>query len=473
MIRTRFAPSPTGYLHIGGARTALFNFLFAKHHGGKFILRIEDTDKARSTQASTDAIVDGMKWLQLDWDEGPFFQSQRTALYQEKAKQLLANNLAYYCDCSPEMLEQKRAHAMQTGQKPMYDGTCRQRQLTAGVDRVVRFKAPTSGSTVVHDLIKGDVTFNNAELDDMVLLRADGSPTYNFVVVVDDIDMRLTHIIRGDDHLNNTPKQILLYQALGATLPAFAHLPLILGSDKSRLSKRHGATALHHYQEAGYLPAAMLNFLARLGWSHGDEEIFSMTQLIEKFTLENVGKSAGVFNAEKLLWLNHHYLRQLTPVDLTEQLKPFIIKAYGAAAAAQLQQSEWQMLQNELSERCKTLEEYIAPSAFYFQQQIPLDPALLQQHVQADTLAATQSLIAAIEKSTRYDAAQLEVIFKTVLEQHQLKMKALAQVVRLALTGTLVSPGIYNLLMIVGKARSLARLKQLCQQGQLTAKGTT
>ncbi len=305
-VRTRFAPSPTGYLHIGGARTALFNYLFARHYGGKLILRIEDTDRERSTPEAIQAILDAMKWLELDYDEGPFYQTERYPLYKDKIHELLAKGKAYPCTCTPAELDAKRQLAQKEKRKPAYDGTCRPPEgvipsLPADKSYVVRFRSPAEGSTVVRDLIKGDVVFDNRELDDLIIARSDGTPTYNFCVVVDDIDMEITHIIRGDDHLSNTPRQIQLYQALGHELPQFAHVPLILGTDKARLSKRHGATSVTAYRDMGYFPEAVVNYLVRLAWSYGDQEIFSREELIEKFTLENVGKSAGVFNPEKFL----------------------------------------------------------------------------------------------------------------------------------------------------------------------------
>ncbi|RMG90513.1 MAG: glutamate--tRNA ligase, partial [Candidatus Dadabacteria bacterium] len=298
-VRTRFAPSPTGYLHVGGARTALFNFLYARHHGGTFVLRIEDTDRERSTEESTRAILDSMQWLGLEWDEGPYFQSQRTELYLEHVEKLLREGKAYRCDCPPEVVEAKRQKALAEGRKPKYDGTCRARtDVDPSKPHVVRFKAPQGGTTTVPDLLRGEVTYDNEELDDLVILRTDGSPTYNFVVVVDDALMGITHVIRGDDHLNNTPRQIQLYHALGYPLPKFAHVPMILGPDKKRLSKRHGATSVEAYREAGFLPEALVNFLARLGWSHGDQEIFSLQELIELFDLDGVGRSASIFNED-------------------------------------------------------------------------------------------------------------------------------------------------------------------------------
>ncbi|PIV66369.1 MAG: glutamate--tRNA ligase, partial [Nitrospirae bacterium CG01_land_8_20_14_3_00_44_22] len=311
MIRVRFAPSPTGHLHIGGARTALFNYLFARHNNGKFILRIEDTDRTRSTEEYIEAIIEGMKWLKLEWDEGPFRQTDRFDVYRSYVDKLLREDKAYYCCCSPEELEQRRKEALAQGKPQKYDGRCR--NLTKIQDSrfkiqeknpAIRFKMPQEGQTVVNDMIRGQVTFKNDQLDDLIIMRSDGTPTYNFTVVVDDVDMKITHIIRGDDHLNNTPKQLHIYKALGYEIPLFAHLPMILGADKARLSKRHGATSVMAYKEMGYLPDALVNYLVRLGWSYGDQEVFTREELIKHFSFENIGKSSAVFNPEKLIWLN-------------------------------------------------------------------------------------------------------------------------------------------------------------------------
>ena len=324
-IRLRFAPSPTGFLHIGGARTALFNWLLARKEKGKFILRIEDTDVARSTKESVDAILEGMTWLGLDWDEGPFYQSDNFPLYREYVEKLLAAGKAYKCYCTPEELDRKRELAISEGRKPKYDGTCRDlKEDRPGAPFVVRFRAPLEGTTAFDDLIKGRISFQNEELDDLIIQRTDGTPTYNFTVVIDDVSMGITTVIRGDDHVNNTPRQILLYEALGSPVPKFAHVPMILGADKSRLSKRHGATSVMAYRDMGFLPEAMVNYLVRLGWSHGDEEIFTLDELIDKFTIEAVGRSAGVFNPEKLLWLNAHYIKTGDPERLAGLLLPFL-----------------------------------------------------------------------------------------------------------------------------------------------------
>ncbi|MEK7210191.1 MAG: glutamate--tRNA ligase, partial [Candidatus Binatota bacterium] len=380
-VRTRFAPSPTGYLHIGGARTALFNYLFARHHGGKFILRIEDTDRERSTPEAIEAILQALKWLKLDWDEGPFFSTERFPLYKQRIQTLLEKGKAYPCVCTPGELEAKRQAALKDKRKPVYDGTCRPKgnsqpsaisaQLSAKeMPYVIRFLAPKSGSTVVEDKVKGGVVFENSELDDLILARSDGTPTYNFCVVVDDIDMAITHIIRGDDHLANTPRQILLYEALGHPPPQFAHVPLILGLDKARLSKRHGATSVMAYQDMGYFPEALVNYLVRLGWSHGDQEIFSPEELIEKFALEEVGSSAGVFNPEKLLWLNFHYLKSRPLSQLADEVIPFI----EAKGYPRPRDRGWlEKMLATLRERAKTLTELVDLAHFYLTDEISLE----------------------------------------------------------------------------------------------------
>ncbi len=323
-IITRFPPSPTGYLHVGGARTALFNWLYARHMNGRFVLRIEDTDTRRSTQASVDAIFDALQWLNIDWDEGPYFQTQRFDIYKEYLKKLIDSDHAYYCTCSPDQIDVMRQQAMASGQKPRYDGTCREKGLKKKDDAVVRFKSPLTGTTVVEDVIKGNIVFQNDELDDFVICRSDGTPTYNFVVVVDDITMNINTIIRGDDHVMNTPKQILLYRALQAPLPTFGHVPMVLGSDRSRLSKRHGAMSVTEYRDQGFLPDALVNYLVRLGWSHGDQEFFTRDELIRVFDLKNIGRSAGVFDPDKLLALNAEHIKATAPVNLAAPLAPFL-----------------------------------------------------------------------------------------------------------------------------------------------------
>ncbi|MGD9020023.1 MAG: glutamate--tRNA ligase, partial [Desulfuromonadales bacterium] len=361
-LRVRFAPSPTGYLHIGGARTALFNYLLARKEGGTFVLRIEDTDVERSTQESVDAILQAMDWLGLAYDEGPFYQSERYDLYKSKVAELLDKGLAYKCYCSAEELEAKRQVALQSGGKPRYDGTCRNRTDQPEGPFVVRFKTPLDGTTSFSDRIKGAISVENSELDDLIIQRTDGNPTYNFVVVVDDADMAISLVIRGDDHVNNTVRQIPMYRALGYEVPDFAHVPMILGADKKRLSKRHGATSVMAYREMGYLPEAMVNYLVRLGWSFGDEEIFSMDDLIEKFSLENVGRSAGVFNPDKLLWLNEHYIKTGDPVRLGG-LVAEILAGQGVDVTSG---PDMTSVVKTLQDRAKTLVEMADGAKFYF-----------------------------------------------------------------------------------------------------------
>jgi glutamyl-tRNA synthetase len=454
--RTRFAPSPSGYLHIGGARTALFNYLFARRHGGAFVLRIEDTDRERSTDESIAAILTSLEWLGIHWDEGPFYQSRRTALYVAEAERLLAAGKAYPCYCSSEALEAKRQAALAAGRSPVYDGTCRDRPPRGGdAPHTVRFRGPKAGETVVDDLVKGRVVFQNAELDDLIILRTDGSPTYNFCVVVDDVAMEVTHVIRGDDHLTNTPRQILLYRALGHELPAFAHVPLILGGDRTRLSKRHGAMAVTAYRDMGILPDALVNFLVRLGWSHGDQEIFSRAELVEKFNLESIGKAAGVFNPEKLLWLNGHYLRALAPAELAHAARPFVERA-GLSVPGD---EAWlARALATLRERVKTLVELVEGARFYLTDEVALDPAAAAKHLTREIAPALAALRAALAGLSSWTPETISGAFDRVLAAHGLKLGKLAQPVRVAVTGGTVSPGIFEVLDVLGRERTLARL---------------
>jgi len=461
-VRTRFAPSPTGYLHIGGARTALFNFLFARHHGGKFILRIEDTDRERSTPEAIQAILDAMKWLELDYDEGPFFQTDRYPLYQQRVQELLAMGKAYPCTCSAADLDAKRQAAMKEKRKPSYDGTCRPPEgviaaLPADKPYTIRFRTPREGSTVVKDLIKGDVVFENRELDDLIIARTGGTPTYNFCVVIDDIDMAITHIIRGDDHLSNTPRQIHFYQALGSPLPQFAHVPLILGTDKARLSKRHGATSVMAYRDMGYFPEAVVNYLVRLAWSHGDQEIFTRQELIDLFALDNVGKAAGVFNPEKFLWVNFHYLKSKPLAQLAQDVIPYIeAKGYSSP-----QNHRWlEKMIATLRERAKTLVELVEMARYYLDDQINYDEKAAAKFLTpaaADNMTILAAKLAALEEFTEIN---IERAFASTLEERGLKMGDLAQPVRVALTGSTVSPGIHDVIAVLGKDRSVARLNQ-------------
>lgn len=455
-VITRFPPSPTGYLHIGGARTALFNWLFARHHGGKFILRIEDTDQVRSTEESIKAILDAMEWLNLEWDEGPYYQTQRLEIYKDYLKRLIDTGHAYYCDCSPEDLEARRQAALASGRKPKYDGLCRDRGLGPGPNRVIRFRCPDVGTTVLNDLIKGPIFFENAELDDLVLERSDGIPTYNFAVVIDDITMGITHVIRGDDHVNNTPRQILLYQALGVRLPYFAHVPMILGEDRARLSKRHGATSVMAYKEMGYLPEALINYLVRLGWSHGDQEIFTREELIEKFSLESVGKAPSVFNPEKFLWLNAHYIKEKKPEDLVPMLEPFLKslnypekpKPYLAKAIRTLQP------------RSRTLVEMAEAMRPYMVDEVEYDPAAAEKFLSASMRQPFEKLIATLDQLNDFNEQNLEKAFKGIVEEMGIKLGKVAQPVRVALTGGTVSPGLFEVIDVLGKENVLRRMRK-------------
>ena len=467
-VRTRFAPSPTGYLHIGGARTALFNFLFARHHGGKFILRIEDTDRERSTPEAIQAILDAMKWLELDYDEGPFYQTERYPLYQQKVRELLAMGKAYPCTCTAAELDAKRQAAIKEKRKPSYDGTCRPAQgiipaLPADKPYTVRFRTPRDGTTVVKDLIKGDVVFENRELDDLIIARTDGTPTYNFCVVVDDIDMAISHIIRGDDHLSNTPRQIHFYQALDSPLPEFAHVPLILGSDKARLSKRHGATSVTAYRDMGYFAEAVVNYLVRLAWSHGDQEIFTRQELVDMFSLEHVGKAAGVFNPEKFLWVNFHYLKTKPLSQLAEEIVPYIqAKGYPVP-----QDRQWlERMIATLRERAKTLVELVEMAHYYLDDQIVYDEKAAAKFLTAAAAHSMSSLAGKLMALSEFTEANIEHVFASTLEEHNLKMGELAQPVRVALTGSTVSPGIHDVIAVLGKDRSIARLKQAVERAK-------
>ena len=465
-VRTRFAPSPTGYLHIGGARTALFSYLFARHHRGQFILRIEDTDRQRSTPEAIDAIIQAMEWLQLDYDEGPFYQTQRLPLYQKRVQQLLAQGNAYPCVCTPDQLDAKRQIAQKEKRKPIYDGTCRPPEgavatLPADQSYTVRFRSPREGTTVVADAVKGAVSFDNRELDDLIIARSDGTPTYNFCVVVDDIEMAITHIIRGDDHLANTPRQIQLYHALGHQTPQFAHLPLILGTDKARLSKRHGATSVMAYRDMGYFPEAVLNYLVRLGWSHGDQEIFSRDELIEKFSLESVGKSAGIFNPEKFLWVNSHYLRELPLARLAEDIVPYIAaKGYPVP-----QDKSWlERMIETLRERSKTLVELVDAAGFYLMDDISIDETAARKFLTAEIRGPLGKLMDKLAGLDEFTEANIEQVFSAVLQELGLSMGKLAQPVRVALTGSTVSPGIHEVIAVLGKERTIKRLRSALQR---------
>src|SRR6184192_556931 len=462
-VRTRFAPSPSGYLHIGGARTALFNYLFARHHGGRFVLRIEDTDAERSTPESIQAILDALAWLHLDWDEGPIHQSARLDLYRARAETLLASGRAYRCWCTAEELDARRRAALAAGRRPAYDRTCRDLAAPpAGrTASVLRFRTPLEGETVVDDEVKGRVVFQNVDLDDFVIVRSDGAPLFIFCGVVDDAEMAITHIIRGDDHLANTPRQILLYQALGDTPPQFAHVPLILGLDKARLSKRHGATTVTAYRDMGYLPEAILNYLVRLGWSHGDQELFSREELIEKFSLKSVGKSAGVFNPEKFLWVNFHYLKTRPLSQLAEEIVPYIVaKGYRAP-----QDKSWlERMIKTLQERSRTLVELVDSAHFYLTDDIAIDEKAAKKFLTPEVSQPLSKLIERLSALDEFSEANIESAFSGVLEEFGLSMGNLAQPVRVALTGSTVSPGIHEVIAVLGKERTIRRLQSALKQ---------
>jgi glutamyl-tRNA synthetase len=458
-IKVRFAPSPTGFLHIGGVRTALFNWLFARHHGGKFVLRIEDTDHERSTEESITEILESMKWLGLDWDEGPYRQTERQEIYSQKVDQLFKEGKAYPCYCTPEELDRKRNEAQKKGLKPKYDGTCRERtDQPEGAPSVIRFKAPLEGSVVVEDLLRGKVVFDVSELDDLIIQRTDGSPTYNFVVVVDDADMEITHVIRGDDHLSNTPRQCLLYDALNFARPKFAHISMILGQDKARLSKRHGATSALVYRDMGYLPSAMINYLARLGWSHGDQEIFSREEMIQHFSFDSVNTSAAVFDPDKLSWLNEHYIKTTLPEELAKHLEPFLIRA-GLLEEGHDNFSGIEKVIPSLNQRAKTLQEMAEKSAFFFKKEVAFDEKAKSKFLNAAARPLLEKAIAGISQLENFSAEELETLFKNIVEEVGTKLGKLAQPVRVALTGTTVSPGIYDVILLLGKEETLARLK--------------
>ncbi|HLW25456.1 MAG TPA: glutamate--tRNA ligase [Steroidobacteraceae bacterium] len=456
-IRTRFAPSPTGFLHIGGLRTALFCWLYARGRAGRYVLRIEDTDLERSTPEAIQQILDGLAWAGLAHDEGPFYQTQRFDRYREVLDELLAQGRAYRCYCTKEELEQMRNEQIARGQKPRYDGRCRERSAPReGIPPVVRFKNPTEGSVVVNDVVHGPVEFQNRELDDLIIARSDGSPTYNFCVVVDDMDMRITHVIRGDDHLNNTPRQMNMLTALGYTPPVYAHLPMILGPDGTKLSKRHGAVSVLQYRDDGFLPEALLNYLVRLGWSHGDQEVFSIEEMIRLFDIADVNKSAAAFDPEKLAWLNQQHLMRV-PLErliapLREQLAHLSIDAADDAqlmAIAAVQR-----------ERAKTLKEMAANSLFFFRAPERYEAKATRKHVTAEVLRALEALIEDLRAVSDWSAPTLHALLHAQCERHALSLGKIAQPLRLAVSGGTVSPPIDATLAILGKVETLRRVER-------------
>jgi len=454
-IKTRFAPSPTGYLHIGGARTALFSWLYARRHGGRFVLRIEDTDRERSTTESVNAILEGMTWLGLEYDEGPFFQTERFDRYREVIRKLLDQGDAYYCYCSKEELEAMRNEQMAKRLKPRYDGRCRHREAPReGVQPVIRFRNPTEGAVVVDDMVRGKVVFNNSELDDLVIARGDGTPTYNLTVVVDDMEMGIDYVIRGDDHLNNTPRQINIMQALGYTPPRYAHVPMILGEDGKRLSKRHGAVSVMEYRERGFLPEALLNYLVRLGWSHSDQEIFSLDEMIALFDITEINHSASVFNPDKLLWLNQQYLMRDDPkriahllsyhlgrLDIDPATGPDLIEVVRAQ-----------------QERAKTLVEMAEISTFFYREFEDYDEKSAKKHLRHVAELPLRRLAEVLRELSVWEREPLHAAVQSVAEELELNMGKVAQPLRVALAGRAASPGIDVTLHLVGREATLQRI---------------
>lgn len=455
-VRTRFAPSPTGFLHVGGARTALFCWLFARRHGGVFILRIEDTDRERSTQASVDAILESMDWLSLDYDEGPFYQTQRFDRYGEYVQRLLDENKAYHCYCTPQELDAMRAEQRAKGLKPRYDGRCRARTgpPPTGIDPVVRFKNPVGGNVVIEDLIKGRIVISNDELDDLIIARPDGTPTYNFTVVIDDLEMAITHVIRGDDHVNNTPRQINIFEALGAKPPQFAHVPMILGPDGQRLSKRHGAVGVMQFRDDGYLPDALINYLVRLGWSHGDQEIFSRQELCELFELSDVNRAASVFDMDKLNWLNQHYIKSADTDLLAGLLEEQLVKIGVDIAGG----PDLSVLVDVQRDRAKTMAEMADKSLFAYGDIEEYAEKAAQKHLKP---AAVEGLKAARNRLADVDPWESEAIHEAIVSTAEavgIKLGKLAQPLRVAVTGSDMSPSIDATLLLVGRDRTLARI---------------
>ncbi len=455
-VRTRFAPSPTGYLHIGGARTALFSWLYARRHGGTFVLRIEDTDLERSTPESVQAILDGMAWLGLDYDEGPFYQTQRFDRYREVIQQLLDEGKAYKCFCSRERLDALRAEQMEQKIKPRYDGCCRNGVEAPGEDApyVIRFLNPPDGEVVVDDLIRGRVTFSNDELDDLIIARSDGSPTYNLTVVVDDSEMNITHVIRGDDHLNNTPRQINIIRALGLEPPIYAHVPMILGSDGKRLSKRHGAVSVLQYREEGYLPEALMNYLVRLGWSHGDQEIFSREAMIELFDITDVNRAASVFNPDKLAWLNQQYIMQAG----VERLAPLLAEQLEKRGIDVSQGPDILDVTHAQHERAKTLDEMAEISEFIYRDFDDFDPQAAKKHLRPVAIEPMEKVRAALEALNDWAPEALHGVVQDVSDALEVKMGKVAQPLRVAVVGRAASPGIDVTLHLVGREACLRRI---------------
>lgn len=460
-VVTRFAPSPTGYLHVGGVRTALFSWLFARHNNGKFILRIEDTDRERSTQESVNAILEGMEWIGLNYDEGPYYQTKRFNRYLEVADLLLKKGLAYKCYCSKERLTNLREEQLQNKQKPRYDGFCRDREPEdPNAPFVLRFKNPETGFVEFKDEVYGEIKVSNQELDDLIIVRSDNTPTYNFTVVIDDMDMGITHVIRGDDHINNTPRQINMFNALGAQVPIFAHLPMILGSDGKRLSKRHGAVSVLEFKELGILPEALLNYLARLGWAYKDQEIFSIEELIKFFDLKNVSRAAASFNHEKLLWLNQHYQKFLDPKKVAQALKYHFekqgINTDSGPALEDLVQIQ--------AERCKTLKEICEKSTYFFEDNIQYDEKAVEKHINADSEELLAELYKEFKNLEKWDHNNLQTCINNITAKFNVGMGKVAQPLRVVVTGGTQSPSIDKTLELIGKDKVLLRISSFLEK---------
>ena len=459
-VKTRFAPSPTGHLHIGGARTALFSWLYARHNGGSFVLRIEDTDRERSTTESVNAILEGMTWLGLEYDEGPFYQTDRMDRYCEIIDQLIEEDKAYRCYCSKERLDDLRQQQMDNKQKPRYDGHCLKHEPANpdGQPYVIRFKNPQSGQVIVNDLVKGRVVFNNNELDDLILARSDGSPTYNLTVVIDDMDMGIDHVIRGDDHLNNTPRQINILTALGATPPVYAHLPMILGDDGKRMSKRHGATSVMQYRNEGFLPEAVLNYLVRLGWSHGDQEVFNVDEMIQLFEAKDINKAASTFNAEKLLWLNQEYIKNSEPEHIARQLSWHI----GQSDFDLSEGPDLIAVIKTQQERARTLVEMTDNIKFFYQEFENYDANAAKKHLKVGVLEPLKTTVEGFE-AIDWTAESIQSVIDIVLQQHKLNLPKLAQPIRVAIAGKAATPAIDITLELLGREKTLSRLKKAIQ----------
>ncbi len=455
MVVTRFPPSPTGHLHLGGARTALFNWLFARHNKGKFVLRFEDTDRERSKKEYVDSILEALKWLGLNWDEGPYFQSERLGIYKKYAQKLFEEGKAYYCECSKEILEKKKKEMMKKGLKPKYDGTCRDKNLGPGEGRALRLKVPEIGEVVFEDLLRGKIVFPAEEIDDFIIVRSDGTPTYHFAVVIDDITMGITHVIRGDDHISNTPKQLLIYKALGVEPPKFAHIPMVLGSDGARLSKRHGAKSISEYKEAGFLPNALINYLARLGWGYGDQEYFTVEELIEKFDLKNVNLSPARFDQDKLLAINVYWIKNSESSYLLEHLKPFL-KNYDLN---KFSENYLFSAIETVKTRSKTMVEMADMIKFYLVEEVEYDLNGAKKFLVSEIKPLLQK-IADDFKDLPLDEQKLEEYFRNLAKESGIKLKNIAQAIRVALTGRTVSPGLFEIMRVLGKERVEKRLKR-------------